>query len=75
MENSSQGTVMARPKGRPKRSERDDVTVKIDRAIVGMAKAIATSRGITLAELLSESLEGPISKSYAQMLRDLDAKR
>lgn len=74
METSVQRAVMAKARGRPRRSERDDVTVKVDRAIVGMAKAIATSRGIALAELLSELLEAPVSKSYAQMLRDLEAK-
>ena len=30
-------SVTAGPKGRPKRSDRDDVTVRIDRTIVGKA--------------------------------------
>jgi hypothetical protein len=50
-------------------------SVKVDRAVVGMAKAVATSRGIALAELLTEILETPVSKAYAQMLRDLEAKK
>lgn len=63
---------MARPKG--KRSERDDVAVKVDRTIVGKARLIATHRGTSVAELLSELLSGPVDKAYAQMLRELEAK-
>ncbi len=59
--------------GRPKSSVRDDASVKVDRAIVGRAKLIATHRGVALAELLSESLRAPIDKAYGQMLRELNA--
>lgn len=64
-----------RPPGRPKTSTRSDVAVKIDRVIAGMAKAVATARGIPLAELLSEMLDAPVSKAYAQMLRELEGKK
>ena len=63
---------MARVKG--KKSERDDVAVKIDRIIVGKARMIATHKGISVAELLSDLLDGPIDKAYASMLRELDKK-
>ena len=43
--------IMPKPKGRPKTSDRDDVTVKIDRALVGMAKLIATRQGINSSAL------------------------
>jgi hypothetical protein len=66
------GATMARVKG--KKSVRDDVAVKVDRTIVGKARLIATHRGISVAELLSEILGTPIDKAYAQMLRELDAK-
>jgi hypothetical protein len=66
--------AMAKAKGRPKRSERDDVTVKVDRTLVGKAKLIATHQGIPVAELLTELLRAPIDKAYAQMLRDLESK-
>ncbi len=65
---------MAKKLGRPKRSERDDVTVKLDRALVGKAKLIATHRGIPAAELLSDAASGAIDKAYAQMLRELEGK-
>jgi hypothetical protein len=67
-------TGRAMAKGRPKRSERDDVTVKVDRTLVGKAKLIATHRGISVAELLTEMLLAPVDRAYAQMLRDLEVK-
>lgn len=65
---------MAKQRGRP-RSDRDDVSVKIDRAIVGKARLIATHEGIAggVAELLSELLRAPIDRRYAKMLHDLEA--
>ncbi|HEU5116498.1 MAG TPA: hypothetical protein VFT74_07470 [Isosphaeraceae bacterium] len=68
------GATMARAKGRGKRSERDDIAVKIDRAIVGKARLIATHRGISVAELLSDMLVTPVDRAYAQMLRELERR-
>jgi hypothetical protein len=64
-------TTVAKGRGRP-RTERDDVTVKLDRAIVGKAKAVARHKGTTVAEMLSEILRVPVNKSYAAMLRELE---
>jgi hypothetical protein len=64
---------MAKKAGRPK-SGRNDVSVKVDRALVGKARLIATHRGISVAELLSEMLQTPLDKAYAQMLRDLESR-
>lgn len=64
------GATMARVKG--KKSDRDDVAVKISRTIVGKARLIATHRGLSVAELLSEILQAPVDKAYAVMLRDLE---
>jgi ribosomal protein S19E (S16A) len=67
------GTVATkRPKGRPKRSERDDGTTKIDRTILSRLKAVASYRGVPVAELLSELVRAPLDKAYAQVLRDLE---
>jgi hypothetical protein len=63
---------MGRPKG--KRSERDDASVKIARALASKAKLVAAHRGIPAAELLSEMLESPIDRAYAAMLRELDTR-
>ena len=59
--------------GRPPKG-RDDMAVKVDRAIVSKARAIAQDRGITIAEYLSEKLDGPVSKDFAAMLRANEAK-
>lgn len=67
---SAAGTIMAKAKG--KRSERDDVAVKIDRTIVGKARLIATHKGTSTAEVLSEMLRGPVDQAYARMLRELE---
>ena len=52
--------------------DRDDVAVKINRAIVGKAKMVATHRGISVAELLTDAAQPAVDKAYAQMLRKLE---
>jgi hypothetical protein len=49
------------------------LTVKVDRKIAGKAKMIATHEGASVAQVLSEILQAPIDKRYAQMLRELEA--
>lgn len=66
--------TMAKPKGRPK-GERDDVTVKIDRRIAVRARTVAGFRGVPIAELLSELLDGPIMQAYADMIRQMPPDR
>ena len=68
------GAVVAKKAGRPKRSERDDRTVRIDRRLAAMAKSIADARGTSTAELLSDMLNAPLSRAYADLLRDLEKK-
>ena len=63
-------TRMAKKTGRP-RGDRDDVTVKIDRKLATMAKVVAGKRGISSAEMLSEMLKAPLTKAYAQLVREL----
>lgn len=65
---------MAKTRGRPP-LERDDVTIKVERAIASQAKAIAESKGKPVAEIVSEILRAPIAKAYAQMLRDLEGTK
>lgn len=60
-------------KGRPRRSERDDVTVKLDRTLVGKARLVAAYKGVSVAELLSDMAKAPLDKAYAAILRELDA--
>lgn len=49
--------------GRPK-SSRDDMTVKIDRAVVARAHYIARVRGITVAEYLTEALRPIVDRDF-----------
>lgn len=71
---------MTRPKakkkpGPPRRSERDDTAVKVDKRLAGMAKMIAVKKGISLAELLSGMLKAPIERAYSTMLREFEQER
>jgi hypothetical protein len=69
MELLTEAGTMARPKGRPKKSERDDVAVKVDRAIAKMAKTIGDIEGISVAEVISETVRDPLTKRYVRLLR------
>jgi hypothetical protein len=60
--------------GRPKRSERDDVTVKIDKGIVSKAKMIASARNLPLAEYLSELLRSPVARDFAREMRRIESE-
>lgn len=61
-------------KGRPKSSERDDVTVKLDRTIVSRAKLIAADEGVSLAEYLSTALGPVVERAYGKLVRKFDDK-
>jgi hypothetical protein len=56
-----------------KKPKRNDVTVKIDAAIVAQAKHIATSRDITLAEYLTEVLRAPVGRDFERFKRQLNS--
>ena len=70
--NATAELVMKKPKGRPKLSERNDVTVKLDRALVSKAKIVAGHQGIPVAELLTDLLGPPLDRAYLQMVRELE---
>jgi hypothetical protein len=67
------GFTMAKA-GRPKRSERDDVTVKLDRGIVSKAKMIASAKKVPLAEYLLDLLSGPVARDFAKEMRRIAAE-
>jgi hypothetical protein len=66
------GATVARTKAKP--AGRNDVAVKLDRAVVGKARLIATHKDVSVAELLTELVRGPVDKAYAVMLRELEGK-
>jgi len=65
---------MAKQRGRPKGEGRNDRTAKVDATVLGRVKSVADYRGISVAELLSELLEGPADRAYFQMMKELEAK-
>lgn len=65
-------STMAKRRGRPKTSDRDDVTVRVDRKVKVRAEAVADFKGIPLAEFLTEILRAPVDREFARMVRELD---
>jgi predicted HicB family RNase H-like nuclease len=43
--------------------------VKIDRALATKAQMIATDRGISLADYISDALRGAVEKDWGKMIR------
>lgn len=68
---TSAETGMAKAKGRPKKSERDDKTVKIDRKIAGWAEAVAKAKGVSAAEYLSETLRAHVAKDFGRYMEKM----
>lgn len=62
---------MAKAKGRPKTSGRNDRTAKIDAKILGWAEVVAKAQGITLAEYLSETLRAPVAKDFGRYMEQM----
>jgi hypothetical protein len=62
---------MAKKMGRPK-GDRDDVSVRLDRALAKMAKAITTANGGSVAEYLSDMVGPTIRQDYVKLLRESD---
>jgi len=53
-----------RKAGRPATSTRDDVVVKLDRAVAAKARYVAENKRIPLAEYLSEALRPIVGKDF-----------
>jgi hypothetical protein len=45
------------------------VAVKIDRTLAGKARMIATDKGQSLADFISEALRGVVDREWAKMVR------
>ncbi len=57
----------------PRGPKRKDVTAKIDADIHLKARMIATFRGITVAEYLSDLLRKPVDADYEKLKRQMAA--
>jgi hypothetical protein len=70
------GVAMAKkPLGRPKSSDRQDVSIKFDKTLAGLARMIALGRGISMAEYLSEMARPNIERDYAKLLREFEGDK
>jgi hypothetical protein len=61
-----------RSRGRPKSSDRHDVSIKFDKILVGRARMVAKARGVSLVEYLSEMCRPNIDRDLAKLLRELE---
>jgi hypothetical protein len=64
---------MAKKKGRPKTSSRTDGTVKMDVILIDKAKILAVARRVSLAELVSELIRGPLEREFAKEMKRLSS--
>lgn len=67
----SEQTRMSRPRGRPKTSDRNDRTARIDATVLGWAEMVAKAKGISVAEYLSETLRGPVAKDFGRIMEQM----
>jgi hypothetical protein len=61
-----------RKMGRPKKTEGNEPptkAVKIDRALAGKAQMIATDKGVSLADYISDAVRGVVEKDWGKMIR------
>jgi hypothetical protein len=63
---------MGKKMGRPKTSERDDATARIDRGVLGKAQMVAKARKISVAEYLTDLLEGPVDRDFLKEMKKLE---
>lgn len=59
---------VGKSKGRPK-TGRQDVTVKVDGAVISKAKLVASARNIPLAEFVSDLLRVPVDREFAKEMK------
>jgi hypothetical protein len=60
---------MTMAKKKPGGSEPPTKAVKVDRALAAKAQMIATDRGVSLADYISDALRGMVEKDWAKMVR------
>jgi hypothetical protein len=65
---------MAKKTGRPATSDRDDIVVKLDRAVAAQARYIAETRGVPLAEYLTSALRPVVAKDFQKVATEGGAK-
>jgi hypothetical protein len=63
---------MAKKMGRPKSSDRDDATARIDRGVLAKARMVANARKISVAEYLTDLLHGQVDRDFLKEMKKLE---
>lgn len=58
---------------RADKAKRDDVAVKIDRTLGDKAKFVASRKGVTMAEYLSDLIRTPVERDFDKAVREMGA--
>lgn len=58
-------------KKRAEKPKRDDAAVKIDRTLTDKAKFVASRKGVTMAEYLSELIRAPVERDFTKAIREM----
>ncbi len=64
---------MSARKAQPGKAKRGDVAVKVDRPLADKARLVASRRGTTMAEYLSDLIRGPIEEDFARAIEEMGA--
>lgn len=67
--------AVAKKRGRPATSDRDDVPVKVDRQVAADLRRVAEYRGIHLAEFVTEILRPIAAKEFARYLKEREGAK
>ena len=63
------------PMPRTRKPARDDKAVKISRDLAVKAKVIAETRGVSVAEYLSDLLRPPVERDFPRAMKQLSESR
>jgi hypothetical protein len=61
---------MAKKRGRPVSSDRDDVVIRVDRQVVKRLRYLADSRGVTVAEMASDFLRPIVDREFDKLMSE-----
>lgn len=61
--------------GRPKTSERDDVSIKVDRVVAERCQVIAKYKGMNRAEYISEAMRIIMDRDWKMMTDEMDRRQ
>ena len=66
--------VMGRKKT-PEKNKRDDAVAKIDRTVLDKAKLVASRKGVSLAEYLTDHLRATVEREFGKTVREMEGDK